>query len=75
MIAGLQEIPAVASPVPRAAVSPSVPLGDGGSVLIAGCGGQFLGGQVLFGNFLKADGHGDDSLAVDTHFHPGSANR
>ena len=39
------------------------------TVFLAGSGGEFLGGQVLFNDVLKADGHGDNSWAVDMHLH------
>ncbi len=51
--------------------SPSNPLGDGRSVLLAGSGREFFGGQILLGNLIKADGHGDDSRpSTCTSFHP-----
>ena len=54
---------------------PGDPLGDGAPVLLAGAGRELLGGQVLCGDGLKADGHGDDSRPSARASVPGSASR
>ena len=51
------------------------PHGCGRPVCFAGSGGDFLGGQVLFNDALKTDGHGDDSRPSTCIPIPDSASR
>ena len=65
-----EEVPNVAplNPTDVDSLASSTPFRDGRPVLFSCYGGELLGDQVLFRNFFQADGHDDDSRAVDIRY-------